>query len=72
MAAAIRRNRLAGSLSAAIGLCFALLILGVGLSISIAPVCGSAGNSIHIDKWSRPAATVYVCGDGRLSFEFMR
>jgi hypothetical protein len=66
------RNRLAASLSATLGICVALVIIGLGLTISIAPGCGSAGNLFHIDKWSRPAATVYVCGDGRLSFEFIR
>ena len=64
------RDRLTASLSATLGVCVALVILGLGLSISIAPNCGSAGNRFHIDKWSQPAATVYVCGDGRLSFEF--
>ena len=45
LAAAVMRNgrRLPASLSAAVGACFALLILGVGLSISIAPTCGAAG-----------------------------
>jgi hypothetical protein len=66
------RRRLLASLSAAIGGCIALLILGLGLSISIVPACGSAGSSFHIDKWSPPAATVSVCGDGRLSFDFFK
>lgn len=74
MAAAVfrARRRLPASLSAAVGGCIALLILGLGLSISIAPGCGSTGSSFHIDKWSPPAATVSVCGDGRLSFEFFK
>lgn len=66
------RSWLGASLASAMGVCVALLILGVGLSISVAPACGSAGSSFHIDKWSRPAATVYVCSDGRLSFEFIQ
>jgi hypothetical protein len=74
MAGAVARTprRLPPSLSAAIGGCLALLILGLVLSISIAPACGSAGSSFHIDKWSPPAATVSVCGDGRLSVEFFK
>ena len=74
MAGAIVRTsrRLPASLSAAIGACVALLILGLGLSVSIATSCGSAGSSFHIDKWSPPAATVSACGDGRLSFEFFK
>lgn len=66
------RRRLPASLSAAIGACLALLILGVGLSISIAPTCGAAGSSFHIDSWHQPWSAAYACGDGRLSFEFWR
>ena len=64
------RRRLPTSLSAAIGACLALLILGAGLSISIAPACGAAGSSFHIDSWHQPWSAAYACGDGRLSFEF--
>jgi hypothetical protein len=64
------RRRLPASLSAAIGACLALLILGVGLSISIAPACGAAGSSFHIDSWHEPWSAAYACSDGRLSFEF--
>jgi hypothetical protein len=69
---AVVRNqrRLPGSVSAAIGAGIALLILGVGLSISIAPTCGAAGSSFHIDSWHQPWSAAYACGDGRLSFEF--
>ena len=72
LASAVMRNRrrLPASLSAAIGACLALLILGVGLSISIAPTCGAAGSSFHIDSWHQPWSAAYACGDGRLSFEF--
>lgn len=72
MAGAVMRNRrrLPPSLSAAVGACLALLILGVGLSVSIAPTCGAAGNSFHIDSWHQPWSAAYACGDGRLSFEF--
>ena len=66
------RRRLPASLSAAIGACLALLILGVGLSISIAPTCGAAGSSFHIDSWHQPWSAAYACGDGRLSFDFWR
>jgi hypothetical protein len=66
------RNQLAAFLSVALGVGAAFVILVAGLTISVAPGCGSAGSSFHIDKWSRPAATVYVCGDGRLNFEFMQ
>jgi hypothetical protein len=74
MAGALRsaRRRLPASLFAAIGGSIALVILGLGLTISIAPACGSAGSSFHIDKWSPPAATVSVCGDGRLNIEFFK
>jgi hypothetical protein len=65
------RNQLAAALYATLGVCVALVILVAGLTISVAPECGAAGPSFHIDKWSRPAATVYVCGDGRLAFEFI-
>jgi hypothetical protein len=72
LAGAVMRNgrRLPASLSAAAGACLALLILGVGLSISIAPTCGAAGSSFHIDSWHQPWSAAYACGDGRLSFEF--
>jgi len=72
MAAAVMRNdrRLPASLSAAIGAGLALLILGTGLSISIAPTCGAAGSSFHIDSWHQPWSTANACADGRLSFEF--
>jgi hypothetical protein len=72
MAGAVMRNRrrLPASVSAAIGACLALVILGVGLSISIAPTCGAAGSSFHIDSWHQPWSAAYACGDGRLSFEF--
>jgi hypothetical protein len=72
MAGAVMRNRhrLLASVSAAIGACLALLILGVGLSISIAPSCGAAGSSFHIDSWHQPWSAAYACSDGRLSFEF--
>jgi predicted acyltransferase len=63
-------RRLPASLSAAMGACIALLILGVGLGISIAPTCGAAGSSFHIDSWHQPWAAAYACGDGRLSFDF--
>ena len=65
------RNRFAASISAALGVCVALVILVAGLSLSVASGCGSAGSSFHIDKWSQPAATVYACSDGRLAFEFI-
>jgi hypothetical protein len=64
------RRRLPAALAAALGACLALLILGVGLSISIAPTCGAAGGGVHIDSWHQPWSAVYACGDGRLSFEF--
>ena len=64
------RRRLPASLAAATGACLALLILGVGLGISIAPTCGAAGGSVHIDNWHQPWSAAYACGDGRLSFEF--
>lgn len=72
MAGAVMKNgrRLPASLSAAVGACLALLILGVGLSISIAPTCGAAGSSFHIDSWHQPWSAAYACSDGRLSFEF--
>jgi hypothetical protein len=63
-------RRLPASLAAAMGACLALLILGVGLGISIAPTCGAAGGGVHIDSWHQPFSAVYACGDGRLSFEF--
>jgi hypothetical protein len=63
-------RRLPASLSAAVGACIALLVLGAGLSISIAPTCGAAGSSFHIDSWHQPWSAAYACGDGRLSFEF--
>ena len=66
------RRRLPASVSAALGACIALVILGVGLSISIAPSCGAAGTSFHIDSWHQPWSAGYVCGDGRLSFDFWR
>ena len=66
------RRRLPASLSAAIGACLALLILGVGLSVSISPTCGMAGSSFHIDSWHQPWSAAYACSDGRLSFEFWR
>ena len=64
------RHRLPAALSAAMGAFVALLILGVGLSISIAPNCGAAGSSFHIDSWHQPWSAAYACSDGRLSFEF--
>jgi hypothetical protein len=64
------RRRLPASLSAAMGACLALLVLGVGLGISIAPTCGAAGSSFHIDSWHQPWSAAYACSDGRLSFEF--
>jgi hypothetical protein len=72
MAGAVMTNgrRLPPSLSAAMGALLALLILGVGLSMSIAPACGTAGSSFHIDSWHQPWAAAYACGDGRLSFDF--
>lgn len=72
MVGAVIRNqrRLPASLAAAIGAGIALLILGVGLSISIAPTCGAATSSFHIDSWHQPWSAAYACGDGRLSFEF--
>jgi hypothetical protein len=72
MVGAIIRNQrqLPGYVSAAIGAGIALLILGVGLSISIAPTCGAAGSSFHIDSWHQPWSAAYACRDGRLSFEF--
>jgi hypothetical protein len=69
--AAMRNDRrLPASLAAAIGVFLALLILGLGLSISIAPSCGAAGSSFHIDSWHEPWSTANACADGRLSFEF--
>jgi peptidoglycan/LPS O-acetylase OafA/YrhL len=62
-------RRLPASISAAIGACIALVILGVGLGVSIAPTCGSAGSSFHVDSWHQPWSAAYACGDGRLSFE---
>jgi hypothetical protein len=72
LAGAVVRSgrRFAASLSAAIGGCIALLILAVGLSISIAPTCGAAGSTFHIDSWHQPWSAAYACHDGRLSFEF--
>ncbi len=72
LAGAVMRNRrrLPASVSAAIGAGLALLILGLGLAISIAPTCGAAGSSFHIDSWHQPWSAAYACGDGRLSFEF--
>ncbi len=66
MADAVSRNRrrLPALLSAAIGACLALVILGVGLSISIAPSCGAAGSSFHIDSWHQPWSAAYTCSDG--------
>src|SRR6202022_1313430 len=74
VAGAVMTNgrRLPASLSAAMGACIALLILGVGLGISIAPTCGAAGSSFHIDSWHQPWSAAYACGDGRLSFDFWR
>ena len=74
MVGAVMRSRrqLPTALSAAIGAFVALLILGVGLSISIAPTCGAAGSSFHIDSWHQPWSAAYACGDGRLSFDFFR
>ncbi len=63
-------RRLPASISAAVGACSALVILGVGLGVSIAPTCGAAGSSFHIDSWHQPGSAAYACGDGRLSFEF--
>jgi hypothetical protein len=63
-------RRLPASISAAVGACFALVILVVGLGVSIAPTCGAAGSSFHIDSWHQPWSAAYACGDGRLSFEF--
>ena len=68
--ASSRRRRT--TLSAVLGACIALAILGAGLSISIAPTCGPAGSSFHIDSWHQPWSAAYACGDGRLSFEFWR
>ena len=72
MVGAVMKDRrpLPASLFAAMGACLALLILGVGLSISIAPTCGAAGSSFHIDSWHQPWSTANACADGRLSFEF--
>ncbi len=72
MADAVIRNRdrLPARLSAAMGACLAVLILGVGLTISIAPTCGAAGSSFHIDSWHQPWSAAYACSDGRLSFDF--
>ena len=72
MVGAIVRNRrrLPAAISATIGACLALLILGLGLSLSIAPACGAAGSSFHVDSWHQPWSAAYACGDGRLSFEF--
>jgi hypothetical protein len=56
--------------AAAKGAFIALFILGVGLSTSIAPTCGAAGSSFHIDSWHQPWSAAYACGDGRLSFDF--
>ncbi len=72
MVGAVMKDRrpLPASLFAAMGACLALLILGVGLSNSIAPTCGAAGSSFHIDSWHEPWSAAYACGDGRLSFEF--
>lgn len=74
LAGAVIRNQsgLRASLSAAIGASIALLILGVGLSLSIAPTCSVAGSSFHIDSWHQPWSAAYACADGRLSFEFWR
>jgi hypothetical protein len=58
------------SVSAGVGACIALVILGAGLIGSIAPACGPAGSSFHIDSWHQPWSAAYACGDGRLSFEF--
>jgi hypothetical protein len=58
------------SVSAAVGACIALVILGAGLIISIAPACGTAGTSFHIDSWHQPWAAADACADGRLAFEF--
>jgi hypothetical protein len=69
-AAITNRRRLPALLSATIGACLALVILGAGLSISIAPSCGAAGSSFHIDSWHQPWSAAYACSDGRLSFDF--
>jgi hypothetical protein len=72
LAGAVKTNsrRRPAWLSAAMGAGMALLILGGGLAISIAPTCGAAGSSFHIDSWHQPWSAAYACGDGRLSFEF--
>jgi hypothetical protein len=63
-------RRLPASISAAVGACIALAILAVGLGVSIAPTCGAAGSSFHIDSWHQPWSAAYACGDGRVSFTF--
>jgi hypothetical protein len=65
-----RGRRLPTSGSAAVGACIALVILGAGLIVSIAPACGAAGSSFHIDSWHQPWSAAYACGDGRLAFDF--
>ncbi|HXN05340.1 MAG TPA: hypothetical protein VN895_10955 [Candidatus Acidoferrum sp.] len=63
-------RRRPASISAAIGTCIALVILGAGLGVSIAPTCGAAGSTFHIDSWHQPWSAADACSDGRLSFEF--
>jgi hypothetical protein len=72
LADALKTNsrRRPASLSAAMGAGMALPIRAGGLAISIAPTCGAAGSSFHIDSWRQPWSAAYACGDGRLSFEF--
>jgi hypothetical protein len=53
-----------------VGACIALVILGAGLIVSIAPACGAAGSSFHIDSWHQPWSAAYACADGRLAFDF--
>ena len=65
-----RGRPLPTSVSAAVGACIALVVLCAGLIVSIAPACGTAGSSFHIDSWHEPWVAAYACGDGRLSFEF--
>jgi O-antigen/teichoic acid export membrane protein len=57
------------AVSAVAGACIGLVILGAGLIVSIAPTCGAAGSSFHIDSWHQPWSAAYACGDGRLAFE---
>jgi hypothetical protein len=58
------------AVSATLGACVALVILGAGLIVSIAPACGAAGSSFHIDSWHQPWSAAYACADGRLAFDF--